>query len=313
MGSKRRYRTIKASPSPLLYIVALILAGGLLFVLKNVSQSRASGRLPSPRKALMVLRHLPKASSSRANNEPKLADVYNKKLLAAGTTESKFGVGTLAPKVSKGRMTIPFVFKTERKWCTPGDLDTILKTVKNKSSKELLVTLENISDKTVHGKFRMSVNDLIKGNNLAFITAASSHTESLGLFICRDTNRSGSCQSKEIMSQDEISRQLAANRQASSKKDYVYYFQNVLLSNGKLQIYRSANAEISMAPGLQDFLESTYNLKEVDFQRATQLNSTIRSVPAMIIDKRILLTLPYNDPSCVASMEGRSARRFVNN
>ncbi len=279
----------------------LILALALLVLMKRPHTSSSLARVRAL--AFQAISHKGPGKSKRAAHENKLADGYNRKLRAGGTLESKFGVGTLMPSISKGSIQVPVVFKPEKKWCTPGDLDTILQTVKNKNSKEILVSLENMSTKTVYGKFHVSVKDLLKGIDRSFSVSAQTGSASLGLFICRDSRKTGSCFSKEVISHEDITKEL--NKKSTSAvaatKDYMFYFQNVLVSNGKLQIYRNANADLSLAPGLQNFLESSYKLKEEEFRTASKINSTIRSVPAMIINKKILLTLPYNDPNCVAS------------
>lgn len=200
-----------------------------------------------------------------------------------------------------GETKIPLKFMAQKKWCEGGDLDTFDYLISDKKKNEVLITIETLTSTQRGDRFKTSIENLYKGFDKTFKLALRNNPESLGLFICRDSEGKGKCRGKEVIPHYELSRLLASpkTKALTKTKDYILYFQNFIVKDGKLIAFNNEDVSKEGTAGLRSHLEDTFGVKTVDFDAAWKLNNILRSLPAKIEAKQITLKLSYNDPRCL--------------
>lgn len=200
-----------------------------------------------------------------------------------------------------GETKIPLKFLAEKRWCEGGDLDTFDYLIADKKSNEILITIETLTSTQRGDRFKTSLENLYRGFDKTFKLSLRNNPESLGLFICRDSEGKGRCRGKEVISHGELSRLLADpdTKTLTKTKDYILYFQNFVVRDGKLIAFNNNDISKEGTRGLRTHLEEAFGVKTADFDAAWKINTMLRSVPAKIEAKQITLKLPYNDPRCL--------------
>ncbi len=126
--------------------------------------------------------------------------------------------------------------------CQTGDLDLILSDLefpRNKRvRKNLLLTLETIvpGSKTFKPVVkRMSAKELEFGTSHTFKVGKRTRVEHLGVFLCKDNKKSGSCARKRIANYQNIQRNLLAGGNLKRRDDdKPYFFQHLMLKKKEL-------------------------------------------------------------------------------
>ena len=216
---------------------------------------------------------------------------------------TKVGISTLhLPVDPDGYMSIPFRFVPKKVWCQAGDIDTIRYSVSDPTKKEILVTIENVSGENRFAKINVSVEDLLKGFEHTFRVKTLGKGDSLGLFLCKSTDgKGGGCKGKPVVSHAEIGERTADEdtRSKAMAQDYLYYFQQIVVGDGSVNIYKANDYLGSGAEVLKTQLNGQFDLRNSDFDKAWQYSSVLKSMPANVVGKTIELNLPYNDPRCM--------------
>ncbi|RYZ90973.1 MAG: hypothetical protein EOP04_02155 [Proteobacteria bacterium] len=222
-------------------------------------------------------------------------------LRAAGFKNIKFGVKSLTLNENEGLFKIPFSFKSRKQWCVGGDIDTMRLLASGDEKNDFIVTIEPITDGSRGEAYPVSIDKMVSGFEKSFAIKSTGKTENLGLFICSDRRGTKSCRGKESIDHKSLSDKIADPKtvKSTSSKDYILYFQNLVIRESKLFTYSSENVSEDGLSDLKKHIMSSMKIKASDFDSAQQFNKTMRSVPADIMGQRIALTLPYNDPRCI--------------
>ena len=289
------------SKAKVVIISAVLSTLAYFFFMQNTPATK------SPAKAAPM--NLPKIPEIIQTNElvERPTPLDREKVRASGLRDLVYGVQGIDLHEENGMIKIPFSFRSKKQWCRGGDLDTISLVIPNENSEELLVTLETLTSKQNGDRAIVSLHKLVDGFDRTFQIAIRNKTESLGLFICRDSKGTKSCRGKELKSHKEISNSIADNTTApeAKKKDYIFYYQNFIVKDGRLYTYKNENTSPEKLKNLSEHLETNYKMKPTDFDASTTYNNVMRSVPAKIIENKIELTLPYNDPRCLPGSKFR--------
>lgn len=207
------------------------------------------------------------------------------------------GIKSLVLTKSKGKIRIPFEFVPQKLWCQGGDIDTIRYATSKTNAKEVLITLESLGNSKVKESLKVSVDNLIAGFTHTFAVDAGIKDSSLSLSICTDRKKTGSCKKASVVDQAALNNALGAASNRTTK-DFLFYFQHLLYSGGKLQTYSNDNFTADYRKRLNSFLNKS-DVDKDEIERAWQLNKKIRSNPVNIVNGKIVLSLPYNDPRCM--------------
>jgi hypothetical protein len=229
------------------------------------------------------------------------APVDVKSLRRIASKNRAFEVKSLALTINNGEMQIPFRFIADKKWCVGGDLDTFKYLLTGQPQSNILITIETLTSTQRGDRQRTTLPDLYKGLERTFKLTLRNDPESLGLYMCTDSQGKNSCRGKEIISHEKLSDLLSnpATQAATKAKDYILYFQNFIVKDGKLVTYSNENISREGGAKLGAHLGEAFGVKEADYKAAYELNRVLRSMPAKIEGKQILLKLPYNDPRCL--------------
>lgn len=163
---------------------------------------------------------------------------------------------------------------------------------------QILITIEPLGA----GKgdyLRTNVVRLYENIDHVFKLKPSDSLQSYGLYICSDSSKATSCKSKTLASHAAISEEAvnAKGDAQAKKKDYIFYFQNLLLDKNNLETYRTDEFSGEFKAALESYLKNQ-KLADSDIQTAWKLSNITRSQPIEIEDGKIILALPYNDPRC---------------
>lgn len=227
-------------------------------------------------------------------------DAYAKEIQASRRKihgERVLGIKSLRVKRVKGDIQIPFEFSARKVWCQGGDLDTIRYAVSAKDSEEVLISLESMKSDKVKESLYVSSDKLRAGFQHVFKIDDDTPKGSLALSICLDRKKSKSCKKAQVLDQKTLNDKIAANSNKADG-DYLFYFQHILFDGQTIQSYRSDVYSARFKKNLLAYLSKADVPSEIS-QRAWKMNGTIKSNPLDIVDGKIKLTLPYNDPRCV--------------
>lgn len=207
------------------------------------------------------------------------------------------GLKSLDLKEESGLVRIPFQLIPSKVWCQGGDLDTMKYASRDLGANEILISLEPSSG----GKgdsLRTSVAALYKGIEHTFKLQPGNGTQSYGLYICSDSKNGTSCKDKIVKTHAEISKEASLANDAA-KKDYLFYYQHVLLARNNLEVYRSDDTSDEFKKSIETYLNEQKDISSSEIQTAWKIASVMRSTSPDVKDDRLQLTLPYNDPRCM--------------
>lgn len=253
----------------------------------------------------------PSAPAAAPSDEPVFQEAatepeaYDSKAYEAELTRSRaqyaaralLGLKSMDLKESNGLLKVPFRFTPRKLRCQGGDLDTMKYASKDPGAKEILISLEP-SD-TGRGDFmRTSLSSLYGGVEHTFSLKPSSDAQSYGLYICSDSMNATSCKGKTLKSHAAMSEEFA-KKSPSSKNDFIFYFQHVVLDKSGLEIYASEDWSEDFKKSIGSYLTKQKDLSASEFESAWKVSQVIRSTSADIRDGRLQLSLSYNDPDCM--------------
>lgn len=202
---------------------------------------------------------------------------------------------------------LPVVVKVKPQWCQVGDLDIIKASLGGQAKSRILLSLEPLArSQDLKPQLRIvTENDLNNGFTHVFNLAAKHLEGGFGLYLCRDSQGQGSCQSKKVYRIQELG-DAYFNRQSTVKveQDPIFYFQ-FLLSDGKsIELSTSDHANDEYFKQL-DLYASRHISHDGDRRavlgKSRQLHTDLSSVPAIVNDNSIEITLPFMDPNCMTN------------
>lgn len=189
-----------------------------------------------------------------------------------------------------------------QKSCFIGDLDLMAFDMKLSKTAYFTLTLESIAGDSLSIAPTILDNEVLAGPQTVRIYIPKiSEPKLLGLFICKDSNRSGSCKNKRIDSIVDVIRQYSKVNDpqlldpAKNFPDRVFYFNALVASPEYLEIIEPYNKSENLAidavnkvagidhSGMTSFLKEAYN--------------KINSVPFKQDEEKLQVILPKYDPS----------------
>ncbi len=211
------------------------------------------------------------------------------------------GIKSLNLKGKGDTVSIPLVFAPKKMWCQGGDLDTMRYAAKSLKNKDFLITLETIGRPGKNPYVRTSLNQLYAGLSYTFTVPRPKGSTAYGVYICQDSKQENTCQKKLVETHAEISDSLAQQGDGAKNQDRVFFFQNLIVDNKKVETYRTNDFGSEFQKSINSHLVGKRGVNPADFQTAWNLNKTIKSAPTDVRAGKIILSLPYNDPRCLSA------------
>lgn len=298
--AKKHTKTQKSAGARNLFIGATGLVVLGLIVLKGRSSNTPSP--PPPQKAeLQAMAPLPLDAEVSERLDPKEKQAALDKARALGAMYSYLGVSTLRLNVKDDRLQIPIHFKPEKLWCRGGDIDTMKHASDDLGAPNILISLEPLGEGK--GDFvRTNVLNFYKEFEQVFQIKEAAASQGLGLYICSDSKNQNSCKGKPVRSHEAMSKELAAaGSRSEGKPDYLLYFQPITISEKNLETYKIDDFSEDFQASMKGYLKRQKGIDEANAQTAWNLSRAMRSLPAKILDERIVVTLSHNDPQCMGA------------
>lgn len=247
-------------------------------------------------KSLGDIHPLPSSSAKQADHSEK-ERLRKARMRAAARFE--IGLGTIKPKSVGGFLEIPVEFVPKKLWCAGGDLDTIRQSLTNVVADNLLISIESLIDPSRKALAYTSYLDLMKGLKLAFRIKSPLRGEQYGLFICEDSKKDGSCQKKNLLSFDELSRMNDSEQSAvASNVSPIFYFQQLIADGEEINTF-DANRFLGKKKGvLLNQLGEQFDLSEKDIQKGWRYSSVVKSLSTEVQHNTIKAPLTYADTRC---------------
>ncbi len=226
------------------------------------------------------------------------AGLQKQKILAS----EKIGLKSMPLKKDGSTLRIPVRIIPQKTWCKSGELDTIRKASRDINKNTLLLSIEPLAGNS-GSSLRTSLTNLQSGLDHVFRIDKSPDEKIFGLYICSDEYREGHCKGKALQSHLQINESLAAGGQDRIHKDYIFYFQPLIVLDDSLQVFQSNRLHKRR---VNKILGENFAVSDQDMKLVWKTLIISRSLPAEINDQQLILKLPYNDPKCL--LTGRKKR-----
>lgn len=208
-------------------------------------------------------------------------------------------------KLDKSRI-VP-VRITKKNACYFGDLDTIFLEMSWGKFTEVIMTLEPITGSgEIAGSASLHASKLGESDFTVELKApAVAEPTLMGIFICKDTSKSGSCRNKKLIPFEDIYKKYAPEAKPENlnpKKDIpdkIYFFNHLVVSPDSIEAMDSVYdaAEQARVAGLLEQHPSKGDTALLE--RLGSLHKTLASVPLAGQDGALTATLPLSDfPNC---------------
>lgn len=297
---KKGFRSIK--PEYALAFVALL---GLVALVMKVRSKKMAAHPPA-RAADATTDSIQLLPQAATEVETKSSQAELNKARARLAMNEAIGLKSLPLTDKDGLLEIPFRLKPQKLWCRGGDIDTMKYASNDPSSDQILITLEPLNGGK--GDFlRTSVVKLYKGFDHVFKVKKNADSRSYAVYLCSDSAKATSCKGKTLRSHAVVSDESAAAGAKAKKKDYIFYFQHLLLEDKSLVSYRMDDFSNGYRRLVGDFLKNQKGLNPSEVQEAWKTASLTRSLPPDVQGGRVSLALSYNDPRCMG-LPGRGGR-----
>ena len=186
--------------------------------------------------------------------------------------------------------------------CMKGDIDVIEASMKDGKSK-LLLSLEPLSGRSGAKTQTLDLNRLREGGLYTFSVDYSQLEQGMGLYICRDSDNSGRCFNKKIISMSQLSDTFFnPNRKLNLTKDPVYYFQMFIADQGRLEIPGSNSFSSSKRKHLMQYLASKGTEQKNGAKKMAalthEMHAKVSSIPIRIEGKTLTMVLPFQKGDC---------------
>ncbi len=217
--------------------------------------------------------------------------------------------------------------------CMQGDMDIIQKELRYTRKPRLLLSLENLGPSS--GAFQsvtkvLEAGDLQAGASFTFKVPELLQAQHVGLFLCLDSAGANSCKNKPAYDLVDVANRYIKGRTKRLKNgkripdatDKIYFFHHFLIDRDRLIGFDTTIGEedyVDAERYLEDIARDGGVTSEV-LARAKYLNQRIRSMPAKIRKRNILVNLPREEqgkcaeakillpPSLKRAMERRGGR-----
>ncbi len=236
------------------------------------------------------------ASKSEVETPQRLQSRVNR-LRANEASESRLGIVKFPLNATDGFFSIPFVFSPRKIWCQGGDLDTMKHALNGIESSTFLVTLQPLRESEKGETYRTTLGNLFQGFTHVF-KIREGKPGNYALTICSDQKGTNTCAGKSLTTHSKIADEVVAHDQGTPSKDYIFYFQHLIVNKTQLYAYRSDDASTRYQNEIRSYLQDEVKLSSDTLAEAWKMSSTLRSSPLGLDNGKIKLSLPYNDPEC---------------
>lgn len=212
--------------------------------------------------------------------------------------ESEFGIDHRAAELIGGNVSLRLKIAIQKLWCKAGDLDTIRQTLLEPSSDPLLISIEDLSNKSFIKSFPVKVKDL-SGEPTYTVMWPQHDSALLGIYICSDFLKSGKCGSKASLTHQKLSDLSLGPKKG--KKDYIFYYQTVFYHNGELKIFDRNSVDDRRRDDIEHYFTAVENIDSDTMKQSESLSTVLHSTRLKFEDGLIVVTLPANDLRCLDS------------
>lgn len=226
-----------------------------------------------------------------------------------GTGTNEAGLAFAPLSVSDSKWNIPIKLVTEPR-CFFGDRDAIgLELIRSESPEtELLLTIEPLPKapevkKTAVAFIKGAAKDLEKGYDLTLSVPRATHNEILGLYICKDSKKEGSCRNKELRTIPAILNQYDSIQGVLSPDfvatDKIYFFKPLVFESSGVR-YPSAAMSSQRYAQLEQFINHEFGLNEGSknaIEKIIEIGNTLQSRPLQMVDQKLVIRLPGYAPT----------------
>ena len=198
--------------------------------------------------------------------------------------------------------TVP-VKISSKKGCFFGDLDLMLVEMSWSNYYDLRVSLEPLDDGKAAGSSAVvTVKDLAPGSHTVSLKAPKVKQPTLmGLYICRDAKKSGSCRGKPVVSPGEFIKRYSSQATANKKpgdlpvEDKTYYFNHVVVEPDGISSSDAVFDQAEFARAREIAQKESPKSFEQKLKKIYEAQRTLSSVPLTQIDGALAVTLPISD------------------
>ncbi len=192
--------------------------------------------------------------------------------------------------------------------CMQGDFDIIRTELNYTTKPRLVLSLEPLGPdrgvfKSIHHV--ITRDEFRSGAKFRFRIPQLSQAQHVGLYLCLDTAETNSCKNKPVLDLADVgnryikgrTKRLLGGKRISEATDKLYYFHYFLIDGERLIGFDTSIEEEDYADAeryLHDIAQDGGVTSEV-IARVQHLNTKIRSMPAKIAKREIMINLPRED------------------
>ena len=240
----------------------------------------------------------PSLAEGVAPSKPDFSGSFPKKATEQGAPLSR-PIDTLKLDASRG---VPVTISS-KKGCFFGDLDLMLVEMSWSRFYDLRVSLEPLDDsKAAPSSAVVNVKDLAPGSHSVTLKAPKvSQPTLMGLYICRDSKKTGSCRGKPVVSPGELIKRYSSESTTGKKEggiavdDKTYYFNQVVVEPDAISTSEAVFDTAEFARIREIAKQESPKSFEKKLKRVYQTQRTLSSVPLKQVDGALAVTLPISD------------------
>jgi hypothetical protein len=241
---------------------------------------------------------LPSFAEGAGQSKPDFSGSFPKKATQEGIPLPR-SVDTLKLDASRA---VPVTISS-KKGCFFGDLDLMLVEMSWSNYYDLRVSLEPLDDGKAAGSSAViTVKDLAPGSHTVSLKAPKVTQPTLmGLYICRDSKKSGSCRGKPVVSPGEFIKRYSSQATAGKKPgdlivdDKTYYFNHVVVAPDGISSSDSVFDQAEFARVREIAQKESPKNFEQKLKKLYEAQRTLSSVPLKQVDGALAVTLPISD------------------
>lgn len=207
--------------------------------------------------------------------------------------KADLGINGVTFPVKDDKLQVSVIFKPVPV-CHRGDYNMISHDMKISRQKSLSLVLENPHD----GGFkrqsqRIKLRNLRRGFKKVFKLPTNLKGEVLGVFVCSDRDKTGTCRDKYAL---DLNRVLTHARK-TARIDKIYLFNLLLVSGKKVEFLTESLDKSAQYKKLKKYLARDYkpgDLKSI-IKRIVKLSRRLKSYPPDSSKGRLVVKIPYGN------------------
>ena len=192
---------------------------------------------------------------------------------------------------------------SSKKGCFFGDLDLMLVEMSWSKFYDLRVSLEPLDDsKEAPSSELMNVKDLSRGSHTVALKVPKVLQPTLmGLYICRDSKKTGSCRAKPVVSPGDLIKLYSPESTAGKNEagiavdDKTYYFNHLVVEPEGVSTSKAVFDKAEFARISKIAKQESPNSFEKKLAKVYETQRTLSSAPLKQVDGALAVTLPISD------------------